>query len=57
MSQVQDVLNLQGQELDWLAKNMGHDIRVHQEYYRLHDSTLELAKVSKIPTVDEGKIS
>ena len=26
---------------------MGHDIRVHREYYRLHESTLELAKVSK----------
>jgi len=37
---------------------MGHDIRVHREYYRLHKSTLELAHVSKILTVvDEGKIS
>ena len=37
---------------------MGYDIRVHQEYFRLHESTLELAKVVKIVTVmEEGKIS
>ena len=52
------MLDLQEQELDWLARHMGHDIRVHREYYRLHESTLELANVSKILTVvDEGKIS
>ena len=43
---VSQVLDLQEKELDWLARHMGHDIRVHREYYRLHESTLELAKVS-----------
>ena len=37
---------------------MGYDIRIHREYYRLHESTTELAKVSKIlAIVDEGSIS
>ena len=45
---VSQVLDLQEKELDWLARHKGHDIRVHREYYRLHESTLELAKVSKI---------
>ena len=38
---------------------MGCEIRIHREYYRLHESTTELAKVSKIlvAIVDEGSIS
>ena len=27
---------------------MRHDITVHRQYYRLHDSSVELAKISKI---------
>ena len=55
---VSQILDLQEKELDWLARHMGHDIQVHREYYRLHESTLELAKVSKIlSVVDEGNFS
>lgn len=55
---VSQVLDLQEKELDWLARHMGHDIQIHREYYRLHASTLELAKVSKIlAVVDKGNIS
>lgn len=55
---VSQVLDLQEKELDWLARHMGHNVRVHREYYRLHESTLELPKVSKIlAVVDEGTIS
>lgn len=53
---VSQILDLQENELDWLARHLGHDIQVHREYYRLHESTIELAKVGKIlTTVDEGK--
>ncbi|XP_068758091.1 uncharacterized protein [Montipora capricornis] len=53
---VSQILDLQENELDWLARHLGHDISVHREYYRLHESTIELAKVGKIlTTVDEGK--
>ena len=50
------MLDLEDRELDWLARHMGHDIRTHREYYRLQDSTIELAKVSKIlSVVDKGQ--
>ena len=33
-------------DIDWLARHLGHDVRVHHDFYRLHLSTTELAKVS-----------
>ena len=42
------IINLKDNELDLLARFLGHDIRVHREYYRLPDETLQVAKVSKI---------
>ena len=42
------VLNLQNNELDILANFLGHDIRVHREYYRIPQETLQVAKVSKL---------
>ena len=31
-----------------LVGYLGHDVRTHREYYRLLESTLQVAKVSKI---------
>ena len=45
---VSQVLNLKENELDILANFLGHDVRIHREYYRLPDSTLQVAKVSKL---------
>jgi hypothetical protein len=45
---IMQVLSLKEQEIDWLARHLGHDIRTHREYYRLHESTIEIAKVSKL---------
>jgi len=45
---ISQLLNLQGHELDLLAKFMGHDIRVHREYYRLPEDTMMVAKLSKV---------
>ena len=53
---ITQVLSLKEQEIDWLARHLGHDIRTHREYYRLHESTIEIAKVSKLLlAVDSGK--
>ena len=53
---VTQILNLVPNELEWLARHMGHDINVHRQYYRLQDSTIELARVSKLLlAIDEGK--
>jgi hypothetical protein len=44
-------------DFDWLARHLGHDVRVHREFYRLHESTVELAKISKLLfAVDHGSI-
>ena len=52
---VSQIVDLKEGELDWLAKHMGHNLKVHREYYRLQEHTLELAKVSKLlMAVDEG---
>ena len=34
---VAQVLDLKGNELEWLANHMGHDLSVHKQYYRLQD--------------------
>ena len=44
---VTQLLNLKDNELDIVAGFMGHDIRIHREYYRLPEDTLQLVKVSK----------
>ena len=55
---VSQIINLEKNELEWLAKHMGHDLSIHNQYYRLADSTLELAKVSKLLlAIDEGSAS
>lgn len=45
---ISQVMNLKDNELDQLADFLGHDIRVHREYYRLPQSTIQLAKISKL---------
>ena len=42
------VMNLKENEQDILASFMGHDLRIHREFYRLPERTLQLAKVSKV---------
>ena len=44
-------------ELEWLANHMGHEVSIHEAIYRLQDSTVEMAKVSRLlMAVDAGKI-
>ena len=45
---VSQIVNLKNNELDILANFLGHDIRVHREFYRLPQETLQVAKVSKL---------
>ncbi|KAK0151873.1 hypothetical protein N1851_006748 [Merluccius polli] len=42
------ILNLKNHELDQVADFLGHDIRIHREYYRLPEATSQLAKISKL---------
>lgn len=41
-------LNLTEDEQDIIAKFMGHDIRVHRQFYRLTEDVLQAAKVTKV---------
>lgn len=52
----QVLVSLKETEVDWLARHLGHDIQVHRDFYRLYESTIEIAKVSKLLlTVDQGE--
>jgi len=53
---VSQLLNLQTHELDQLATFMGHDIAVHREYYRLPETALQTAKVSRLLFALQGGI-
>ena len=54
---ISQILDLQQKEPDSLARHVGHDIQVQHKYHRLHESTRELAKGSKIlSVVDEGNV-
>lgn len=39
------VLNMTDSEMDQLANFLAHDIRIHYEFYRLYEKTLQLAKI------------
>ena len=45
---------LQDNELDVIAKFLGHDIQTHRDYYRLPDPSVEVAKISKFLLALEG---
>jgi len=42
------VMNLQKYELDQVARFLGHDVRIHRQYYRLPSDVMQTAKVAKI---------
>ncbi|RXN13663.1 N-lysine methyltransferase SETD8 [Labeo rohita] len=45
-------------EMDQLENFLGHDIRIHREFYRLPEKTLQLAKISKVlMALEQGRLS
>lgn len=48
------LLNLDQQELEQVACFMGHDIRVHCEYYHQTDKAFQVAKTGKLFTMEKG---
>ena len=52
---VVQLFDLKETEYDWLARHLGHDIRVHRDFYRMHESAVELTKISRVLlAVDKG---
>lgn len=50
-------LNLQDRDIENLCGHLGHDVRTHLHYYRLHSDAAELAKVGKILLlVESGQV-
>ena len=42
------VLNLKDNELDLLSQYMGHDVRVHREFYHLTNAVLQTSQLAKL---------
>lgn len=58
MATTSQILNLKHNELDQLADFLGHDIRVHREYYRLSDRTIQTTKIAKLLiALEKGKLN
>ena len=52
------VMNLKENELDVLASFLGHDLQVHRDFYWLPDSTMQIAKISKVLLrMEKGQIA
>lgn len=52
------IMNLKDNELDILANFMGHDVRVHRQFYRMPDEAIQVAKVSRfLLTVERGELT
>ncbi|KAJ8956206.1 hypothetical protein NQ317_000501 [Molorchus minor] len=52
------LFNMTENQYDWLARHLGHDIRVHRDFYRMHESAIELTKVSRLLlAVDKGEVN
>lgn len=53
---VSQLVDMNETEMGWLARHMGHDIHVHKEFYRMQESTLEIAVVGNLLlAIDEGR--
>lgn len=51
------LLNLSVNDREQLANFMGHDLSIHNQYYRLPDNSLQLSRVSKILlAVESGQL-
>ena len=51
------LLHLEKGELEWLSNHLGHTLDIHRENYRIHESTIEFVKVSKLlMAIDSGSV-
>ena len=53
---VSQLVDMDENELGWLATHLGHDVHIHKEFYRMQESTLEMAVVGNLlMAIDEGR--
>ena len=48
MATVARISDLNLSEIEWIPNHLGHNVDIHQEYYRLHHNTIELSKVNRL---------
>ena len=54
---VAQVLSLSSGDIEHLSNHLGHDLNVHHQFYRLHESTIETTKIVKLLSlVNSGNI-
>jgi len=52
------LLGLTPGEMEWLANHLGHDINIHRDVYRLHESSIEISKISRLLlAVESGEVA
>lgn len=52
------VLNMTNAEMEQLANFLGHHIRIHREFYRHPEKTLQLAKICKVlMALEQGRLA
>ncbi|XP_072022444.1 uncharacterized protein [Amphiura filiformis] len=45
-------------ETEWLANHLGHDINIHRDVYRLHESSIEVSKISRLLlAIESGEVA
>ena len=53
---ISQLVDMNENEIGWLAQHLGHDIHVHKDFYRMQESTLEIAvNGNLLMAVDEGR--
>ena len=56
MATVSQLVDMDQNELGWLATHLGHGVHIHKEFYRMQESTLEMAVVGNLlMAIDEGR--
>ena len=53
LATVTQVLQLDDNQLEWVANHLGHNLQVHRQFYRLPSEVLQLAKVSQLLLASE----
>ena len=44
--------------MEWLSNHLAHDLKTHRNFYRLHEATISIAKVSRLlQAVEDGKVA
>ena len=56
IANLSQLVDMDENEMGWLAQHLGHDLHIHKEFYRMQESTLEMAVMNNLlVAIDEGR--